>query len=172
MLLAGCAAGARLPALSTVDREANAVVIADFVNRLCVEAGTSRSQFVEALRDTGWRYRQMQAADATNPLDVWQLPHAMLVHSGRPIVARAARVWTCTFVTDAAVSPSRNSMSATLRARAAGTGEIESDHGELNWRPALFTQVNLALGAGTQAGSLGINVEYAQLTPLHAWFGK
>jgi hypothetical protein len=170
--LAGCnSTAAALPTLSVSNPAANARTIADVADRLCLRASTDPENFAAALRQTGWPSRKTQSADRQSTLAVWQLPHATLIYSERPIVAPDADVWTCTFVTDRAAAPPENLLFRILIHQLIGSAQSARSPLGRRWKPSLLAEADMDLAKG-ETGGVGVTIEYAQLKPFRALFGK
>lgn len=169
---AGCspAASGPLPALSAADRSANAPIVAELVDRLCVANATNPDAFPELLERTGWTHRQTQQGDQGTTLDVWKLPHIELVHAASPMEAPSAHVWTCMVAVDAAAAPSTAELEKALRPR---TERRLSDARPADWRwkPSPLTEAHITIGT-TMTGGQSVFVEFADLKPFNALFGS
>lgn len=168
----GCspAASGTLPALSSTARKANAPVIAELVDRLCVDGVTKSESFPQRLRQIAWPHRQIQHADPGTTLDVWKLPHIELVHAATPIEAPQAHIWTCMVAVDAQAAPSAADLEAALR-RKAHRGLHDSRDGDWRWKPSPLTDAHITINP-TMTGGQSIFVEFADLKPLNALFGS
>ncbi|KRB79370.1 hypothetical protein ASE00_19890 [Sphingomonas sp. Root710] len=160
----------KLPALSATNTSANAPIIADFIERLCIDSVASPERFSDELKQSGWAYRQTQQSDAGTELDVWKLPHIELVHSGRPTPARDANVWTCMAAIDAAAAPSAVELQAALR-RKAGQEIFNARGADWQWKPSPFTQAHITISTN-MAGGQSIFVEFADQKIFNALFGS
>ena len=173
-MVASCARTSQrpLPPLSTSDTYANAPILAAIVKRACVDGSASPKQFGRILGETGWKHRQIAAGKKDGELDMWQLPHVQVVRGASPVSARESSVWVCQVAIDGAVAPTINRMETSLR-RDVGNREVfGSKPGDWRWKPSLFTEGHLTVDPGRARNSLSIFVEYAQLQPLKALFGK
>lgn len=170
--IAGCGSPASgpLPALSETDIGANAPVIAELVERLCIRGTTKPDGFPDLLRATGWSSTQTQQADQGTNLDVWSLPHIELAHSRTPIETPKARVWTCMVAVDAQVAPSADDLVKALRPRA--NREISNVHPtDWQWKPAPLTEAHITINP-TMTGGRSVFVQFTDVKPFNALFGS
>ena len=175
VLLGACARTGQkpLPALSTKDRFGNAPVVAAFVRRACVDASADPRHAVQIIGDTGWKFRQVQRGNDEGELNMWRLPYVQLARAQTPIGAREADVWTCDVEVDGAVAPEIDRMETSLRHDVGNRDVFDSGPGDWHWKPSIFTEGHISVNrGGGRAGSLSIFVEYADLKPLKALFGK
>jgi hypothetical protein len=174
-LLASCARTeqAPLPALSTTGRYDNAPILADFVRRVCVDASADPRHAAQIIGETGWKPRQTQQGREEGELNVWQLPHVALARAQTPISAREADVWTCNVVVDSAVAPQIDRMETSLRQKVANRDVFGSEPGDWHWKPSILSEGHISIDRlSRDPDSLSIFVEYANLKPLKALFGK
>jgi len=173
-LTTSCVRAARtpLPRLSTSDRYASAPILAAFVKRACVDTTAYSADFTEMLDHTGWRHRQTAHGRTPDELSMWELPHVQLVHAATPVTAGQERVWTCEVAVDGKVAPQINRMETSLRRDVGNRRVFASQPGDWHWKPSILTEAHLTVKRGQSAGGLSIFVEYAELEPLHAVFGK
>ncbi len=169
--LGGCSSAKPLPLLSVSNPAANAQIIADVADRLCLRAITNADDFADAVRQTGWPHRKTQFADRKNPLAVWQLPHATLIYSERPFASSDSDGWICTFVTDRAASPPENVLSKILVDQLIDGADLSKSPLGWHWKPSLLTEADMDVTKG-ETGGLGVTIAYSQLKPLRTLFGK
>lgn len=173
-MLASCARTGQtpLPALSTTGRYDNAPILADFVRRACVDASADARHTTQILDEIGWRRNRTAPGKAEGDLGLWQWPHVQLVRAVTPVTAREENVWSCQVAIDGTMAPQINRMETSLR-RAVGNRRVfGSAPGDWHWKPSLFTEGHIRLDRGRGPDSLIISVEYAELKPLPALFGK
>lgn len=170
--VAGCfpAASGPLPKLSSTDRSANASIIAELVDRLCVANATKPDAFPELLRQTGWAHRQTQRSGRDTTLNVWKLPHIELVYAGTPIDAPSARVWTCMVAVDATAAPSTAELDNALRPRT-DRRIFDSHPANWRWKPSPLTEAHITIDA-TMTGGQSVFVEFADIKPFNVLFGS
>ena len=124
------------------------------------------------LDQTGWKHRQTQQGKREGELNIWDLPHVKLVHAASPITAREADVWICSVRVDAAVAPQINRMETALRRDVANRDVFGSQPGDWHWKPSVLTEGHVTIDHVGRTDGLMIFVEYADLQPLKALFGK
>lgn len=173
-LLVSCARTGQnsLPALSTSGRYDNAPILADFVQRTCVDASADSRHAAQIIDEIGWKRRQAAPGKAEGELSVWQWPHVQLARAMTPVTAREEDVWTCQVEVDAAVAPQINRMETSLRREVGNHGVFGSQPGDWHWKPSIFTEGHIIVDHGKAPDSLSIMVEYADVKPLKALFGK
>jgi len=173
-LLVACARTGQnaLPALSTSGRYDNAPILADFVRRVCVDASADPRHAAQIIEETGWKGRRTARGKNEGELSLWQWPHVQLVRALTPVTAREDNVWTCQVEIDAAVAPQINRMETSLRRDVGNHGVFGSQPGDWHWKPSIFTEAHITVNRGPAPDSLSIMVEYADLKPLKALFGK
>jgi hypothetical protein len=173
-LLASCARTGQnaLPALSTSGRYDNAPILAEFVRRVCIDASADSKHAAQIINETGWKPRLIQQGKAEGELNMWQLPHVQLVRAQTPISAREADVWTCDVEIDGRVAPQVNRMETSLRRDVGNRDVFGSQPGDWHWKPSIFTEGHISVDRGRAPDSLSIFVEYANLKPFKALFGK
>ena len=173
-LLASCARTGQNPlaALSTTGRYDNAPVLAEFVRRACVDASAEPKHAAQIIDEIGWKRRQTAQGKGEGELSMWQWPHVQLVRAVTPVTAREDNVWTCQVEVDAAVAPRINRMETSLRRDVGNRGVFGSQPGDWRWKPSIFTEGHIIVDRGKAPDSLSIMVDYADLKPLKALFGK
>jgi len=173
-LLAACARTGQkaLPALSTTGRYDNASILAEFVRRACIDASADTRHTVQIMDEIGWKGRQTLPGKDEGELSLWQWPHVQLARAATPVTARESGVWTCQVAIDGAVAPQINRMETSLRHDVGNRRVFESQPGDWHWKPSIFTEAHITLDRGKAPDSLTISVEYADLKPLKALFGK
>lgn len=173
-LLASCARTGQkpLPALSTTGRYDNAPILADFVRRACIDASADSRHVAQILDETGWKRRRTAVGRNEGDLSLWQWPHVQLVRALTPVTDREENVWSCQVAIDGIVAPQINRMETSLRRDVGNRQVFGSEPGDWHWKPSIFTEAHIALARGRAADSLTISVDYADLKPLKALFGK
>ena len=173
-LLAACArTGQRpLPALSTNGRYDNAPILADFVRRACVDAAADPRHVAQILDETGWKRTRTALGKNDGELSLWQWPHVQLVRAVTPVTEREENVWSCQVAVDGRVAPGINRMETSLRRDVGNRHVFGSEPGDWHWKPSIFTEAHISVANGRAADSLVISVDYADLKPLKALFGK
>jgi len=173
-LLGSCARTGQkaLPALSTTGRYDNAPILADFVRRVCIDASADARHAAQIMDEIGWKGRQAVPGQEEGELSLWKWPHVQLARAATPVTARESSVWTCQVAVDGAVAPQINRMETSLRRDVGNRRIFESQPGDWHWKPSILTEGHIALDRGKAPGSLTISVEYADLKPLKALFGK
>ena len=173
-LLASCARTGQNPlaALSTTGRYDNAPVLAEFVRRACVDASAEPKHAAQIIDEIGWKRRQTAQGKGEGELSMWQWPHVQLVRAMTPVTAREEDVWSCQVAVDGAVAPQINRMETSLRRDVGNRGVFQSQPGDWHWKPSLFAEGHIVVERGKAPDSLSIMVEYADLKPLKALFGK
>jgi len=173
-LLVSCARTGQnaLPALSTSGRYDNAPILADFVRRVCVDASADPRHATQIIEETGWKGRQTAQSKAEGELSVWQWPHIQLARAMTPVTAREDDVWTCQVAVDAAVAPQISRMETSLRRLVGNRRVFGSQPGDWHWKPSLLTEGHITVDQGKARDSLSILVEYADVKPFKALFGK
>lgn len=161
-----------LAALSTSGRYDNAPILADFVRRVCVDASADFRHAAQIIDETGWKRSRTALGKGEGELSLWQWPHVQLVRALTPVTAREDNVWTCQVEVDAAVAPQINRMETSLRRDVGNQGVFASQPGDWHWKPSIFTEGHITVSRGPAPDSLSIMVEYADVKPLKALFGK
>jgi hypothetical protein len=175
VLLAACARTGQhaLPALSTTGRYDNAPILADFVRRACVDASADPRHVGQILDEIGWKRRRADIGKQEGELSVWQWPHVALVRAATPMDDREEDVWSCQVEIDGSVAPQVNRMETSLRRDVGNRRVFGSQPGEWYWKPSVLTEGHISVGRGRSGpDSLSISVQYADLKPLKALFGK
>ncbi|MBW8742969.1 MAG: hypothetical protein JF628_01225 [Sphingomonas sp.] len=173
-LLVSCARTGQnpLPTLSTSGRYDNAPTLAEFVQRVCVDASADSRHAAQIVDETGWKRSRTALGRNDGELSMWQWPHVQLVRAVTPVTAREDNVWTCQVEVDAAVAPQINRMETSLRRDVGNRGVFGSQPGDWRWKPSIFTEGHIIVDRGKAPDSLSIMVDYADLKPLKALFGK
>jgi len=173
-LLASCARTGQkpLPALSTTGRYDNAPILADFVRRACVDASADSRHATQILDETGWKRRRTALGKTDGDLSLWQWPHVQLVRAVTPVTDREENVWSCQVAVDGTVAPQINRMETSLRRDVGNRKVFGSEPGDWHWKPSIFSEGHIVVAHGRAADSLTISVDYADLKPLKALFGK
>jgi hypothetical protein len=173
-LLASCArpGQAPLPALSTTGRYDNAPILADFVRRVCIDASADPRHVTQILDETGWKRNRTAMGKNEGDLSLWQWPHVQLVRAVTPVSEREENVWSCQVAVDGTVAPQINRMETSLRRDVGNRHVFDSEPGDWHWKPSIFTEGHISVAPGRGADSLVISVEYSDLKPLKALFGK
>jgi hypothetical protein len=161
-----------LPALSASDKYANAPALAAFVKRACVDTTAYPDGFAQMLDQTGWKHRQTAHGQKAGELSMWELPHVQLVHAATPLSAGQTEAWICEVSVDSKVAPQINRMETSLRRDVGNRHVFGSQPGDWHWKPSILTEAHLTINPGQTPDSLSIFVEYAELQPLKALFGK
>ena len=174
-LLAACARTGQtaLPALSTTGRYDNAPILADFVRRACVDASADPRHVAQILDEIGWKRSRTAPGKDEGDLGLWRWPHVELIRAATPVTAREDHVWSCQVAIDGSVAPQINRMETSLRRDVGNRRVFGSEPGDWHWKPSRFTEGHISVDRGRKnADSLVISVEYAELKPLKALFGK
>jgi hypothetical protein len=173
-LLASCARTGQkpLPALSTNSQYDNAPILAEFVRRACVDASADPRHVGQILDETGWKRRQAAMGRNEGDLSLWQWPHVQLARAITPVTAREDNVWSCQVEVDGAVAPQINRMETSLRRDVGNRRVFGSAPGDWHWKPSLLTEGHIWLARGHTRDSLSISVDYSELKPATALFGK
>lgn len=172
-LLASCARTGQkpLPALSTTGRYDNAPILADFVRRVCVDTSADPRHVGQILDEIGWKRTRAAVGKNDGDLSLWQWPHVQLVRAVTPVTEREDNVWSCQVAIDGAVAPQINRMETSLRRDVGNHKVFGSEPGDWHWKPSLFTEAHITLAHG-RGDALTVSVDYADLKPLKALFGK
>ena len=175
VLLASCARTGQsaLPALSTTGRYDNAPILAEFVRRACVDASADARHSAQIIDELGWKRTQSAPGKEQGDLSMWQWPHVALVRAATPVDSREEDVWSCQAEIDGSVAPQINRMETSLRRDVGNRRVFGSQPGDWHWKPSMITEGHITVGRGRSGpDSLAISVEYADLKPLKALFGK
>jgi len=173
-LLMSCARTGQnpLPALSTSGRYDNAPVLAEFVRRVCIDASADPRHAAQIIDEIGWKRRQTAQGKDEGDLSLWQWPHVQLVRAVTPVTAREDNVWSCQVTIDGMVAPQINRMETSLRRDVGNRRVFASEPGDWHWRPSIFTEGHISVAHGRTSDSLVVFVDYADLKPVKALFGK
>lgn len=172
-MLASCARTGQKPlaALSITGRYDNAPILADFVRRACVDASADPRHVTQILDEIGWKRRRTVMGKNEGDLSLWQWPHVQLVRAVTPVTDREENVWSCQVAVDGAAAPQINRMETSLRRDVGNRKVFGSEPGDWHWKPSIFTEGHISLAHG-RGDSLIISVDYADLKPFKALFGK
>lgn len=175
ILLAACARTGQpaLSALSITGRYDNAPILADFVRRACVDASADPRHAAQIMDEIGWKRRQTAIGREQGDLSMWQWPHVALVRAATPVDSREEDVWSCQVEIDGTVAPQINRLETSLRRDVGNRRVFGSQPGDWHWKPSILTEGHISVARGRSGpDSLTVSVEYADLKPLKALFGK
>lgn len=174
VLLVSCARTGQnpLPALSTTGRYDNAPILAEFVQRACVDASADSGHATQIIDEIGWKRKRAAVGKNEGDLSLWQWPHVELVRAVTPVSNREDNVWSCQVTIDGTVAPRINRMETSLRHIVGNRQVFGSEPGDWHWKPSVITEGHISVAHGRSSDSLVVFVDYADLKPLKALFGK